>query len=41
MPQRSYRAIMLDYYTALANRSKAWADLLMAYGEETGNPFVI
>jgi len=35
--QRSYRAIMLDYYTALANRSKAWADLLMAYGEETGN----
>ncbi|SCX88485.1 TolC family protein [Nitrosospira sp. Nsp13] len=33
--QRSYRAIMLDYYTALANRSKAWADLLMAYGEET------
>ncbi|WP_256377066.1 TolC family protein [Nitrosospira multiformis] len=32
--QRSYRAIMLDYYTALANRSKAWADLLMAYGEE-------
>jgi cobalt-zinc-cadmium efflux system outer membrane protein len=36
--QRSYRAIMLDYYAALANRSKAWADLLMAYGEETGNP---
>ena len=35
--QRSYRAIMLDYYAALANRSKAWADLLMAYGEETGN----
>ncbi|WP_245728002.1 TolC family protein [Nitrosovibrio tenuis] len=35
--QRSYRAIMLDYYTALSNRSKAWADLLMAYGEETGN----
>lgn len=35
--QRSYRAIMLDYYTALANRSKAWADLLMAYGEETRN----
>ena len=35
--QRSYKAIMLDYYTALANRSKAWADLLMAYGEETRN----
>jgi outer membrane protein, heavy metal efflux system len=35
--QRSYRAIMLDYYAALSNRSKAWADLLMAYGEETGN----
>lgn len=35
--QRSYRAIMLDYYNALANRSKAWADLLMAYGEETRN----
>ncbi|MEP6878747.1 MAG: TolC family protein [Nitrosospira sp.] len=33
--ERSYKAIMLDYYTALANRSKAWADLLMAYGEET------
>ena len=32
--ERSYKAIMLDYYTALANRSKAWADLLMAYGEE-------
>ncbi len=36
--ERSYRAIMLDYYAALANRSKAWADLLMAYGEEVGNP---
>ena len=35
--QRSYRAIMLDYYNALANRSKAWADLLMAHGEETRN----
>jgi len=32
--ERSYKAMMLDYYTALANRSKAWADLLMAYGEE-------
>ncbi|WP_025039837.1 TolC family protein [Nitrosospira briensis] len=36
--ERSYKAIMLDYYTALANRSKAWADLLMAYGEEMRNP---
>ena len=35
--ERSYKAIMLDYYTALANRSKAWADLLMAYGEEVRN----
>jgi len=35
--ERSYKAIMLDYYTALANRSKAWADLLMAYGEEIRN----
>jgi cobalt-zinc-cadmium efflux system outer membrane protein len=33
--ERSYKAMMLDYYTALANRSKAWADLLMAYGEES------
>ncbi|TRX03065.1 TolC family protein [Candidatus Methylobacter oryzae] len=32
--ERNYRAMMLDYYTALANRSNAWADLLMAYGEE-------
>lgn len=32
--ERSYQAMMLDYYTALANRSNAWADLLMAYGEE-------
>jgi len=32
--ERSYKAIMLDYYIALTNRSKAWADLLMAYGEE-------
>ncbi|MEI6708448.1 MAG: TolC family protein [Methylococcales bacterium] len=31
--ERSYKAMMLDYYTALANRSNAWADLLMAYGE--------
>jgi outer membrane protein, heavy metal efflux system len=28
---------MLDYYIALANRSKAWADLLMAYGGEIKN----
>lgn len=35
--ERSYKAIMLDYYIALANRSKAWADLLMAYGEEIRN----
>jgi cobalt-zinc-cadmium efflux system outer membrane protein len=33
--ERNYKAMMLDYYTALANRSKAWADLLMAYGEES------
>jgi cobalt-zinc-cadmium efflux system outer membrane protein len=32
--ERSYKAMMLDYYTALANRSNALADLLMAYGEE-------
>jgi cobalt-zinc-cadmium efflux system outer membrane protein len=32
--ERSYKAMMLDYYTSLSNRSKAWADLLMAYGEE-------
>jgi cobalt-zinc-cadmium efflux system outer membrane protein len=32
--ERNYKAMMLDYYTALANRSTAWADLLMAYGEE-------
>ncbi len=35
--ERSYKAIMLDYYVALANRSKALADLLMAYGGEIGN----
>ena len=32
--ERSYKAMMLEYYTALTNRSNAWADLLMAYGEE-------
>jgi cobalt-zinc-cadmium efflux system outer membrane protein len=32
--ERNYKAMMLDYYTALASRSNAWADLLMAYGEE-------
>ena len=33
--ERNYKIMMLDYYTTLANRSRAWADLLMAYGEET------
>jgi cobalt-zinc-cadmium efflux system outer membrane protein len=33
--ERNYRLMMLDYHTALANRSNAWADLLMALGEET------
>lgn len=32
--ERNYKSMMLDYYTALANRSNAWADLLMALGEE-------
>ncbi len=32
--ERNYKAMMLDYYNTLANRSNAWADLLMAYGEE-------
>jgi len=32
--ERNYKAMMLDYHTALANRSNAWADLLMALGEE-------
>ncbi|WP_292434849.1 TolC family protein [Methylobacter sp.] len=32
--ERNYKAMMLDYYAALKNRSNAWADLLMAYGEE-------
>lgn len=32
--ERNYKVIMLDYYTALTNRSNAWADLLMAYGED-------
>jgi cobalt-zinc-cadmium efflux system outer membrane protein len=31
--ERNYKAMMLDYYTALANRSNAWADLLMALGK--------
>ena len=31
--ERNYKAMMLDYYTALAARSNAWADLLMALGE--------
>jgi len=33
--ERNYKAMMLDYYTALSNRSNAWADLVMALGEET------
>lgn len=33
--ERNYKAMMLDYYTALANRSNAWADLLTALGEES------
>ena len=32
--ERNYKAMMLDYYNALANRSNAWSDLLMAYGAE-------
>jgi len=32
--ERNYKAMMLDYYTALANRSNAWADLVTALGEE-------
>ncbi|MFZ4701040.1 MAG: TolC family protein [Candidatus Methylumidiphilus sp.] len=32
--ERNYKAMMLDYFTALANRSSAWADLQMALGEE-------
>lgn len=32
--ERNYKAMILDYYTALAARSNAWADLLMALGEE-------
>jgi cobalt-zinc-cadmium efflux system outer membrane protein len=32
--ERNYKAMMLDYYTAIANRSNAWADLQMAVGAE-------
>jgi outer membrane protein, heavy metal efflux system len=32
--ESDYKLMMLDYYKALGNRSNAWADLLMAYGEE-------
>ena len=32
--ERNFKAMMLDYHTALANRSNAWADLMMALGEE-------
>lgn len=35
--ERNYKAMMLDYYAALANRSHAWADLRMALGEENGS----
>lgn len=33
--QRNYKAIMLDYYTALNNRTLAYADLVTAVGEES------
>lgn len=33
--ERNYKAMMLDYHTAMANRSNAWADLLMALGGES------
>jgi outer membrane protein, heavy metal efflux system len=32
--ERNYKAMMLDYFTALANRSNARADVAMALGEE-------
>lgn len=32
--ERNYKAMLSDYHSALANRSNAWADLLMALGEE-------
>jgi cobalt-zinc-cadmium efflux system outer membrane protein len=32
--ERNYKAMMQDYYNALANRSSARADLIMATGEE-------
>jgi len=32
--ERSYKAMMLDYYAALNNKALAYADLLMAMGEE-------
>jgi outer membrane protein, heavy metal efflux system len=32
--ERSYKAMMLDYYLALNNKALAYADLLMAMGEE-------
>lgn len=31
--ERNYNALLLDYHSALANRSTAWADLRMALGE--------
>jgi cobalt-zinc-cadmium efflux system outer membrane protein len=33
--ERNYKAMILDYHTAMANRSNAWADLLMALGGES------
>jgi len=32
--ERNYKAMMQEYYNTLANRSAAWADLIMATGEE-------
>ena len=33
--ERSYKAMMLDYYSALNNKALAYAYLRMAMGEET------
>jgi cobalt-zinc-cadmium efflux system outer membrane protein len=35
--ERNYKAMMLDYYAALASRSNAYADLLMALAEEASS----
>jgi outer membrane protein, heavy metal efflux system len=32
--ERNYKAMMLDYYTALNNRTLAYVDLLASVGEE-------